>query len=91
MAVGALKHSRADVAVAITGIAGPGGGSAEKPIGLVYFGATSGRPHPDGLDHPGGAVVESRFGDIGREAVREESVRLSLRLLLDQIRGHAPP
>jgi nicotinamide-nucleotide amidase len=38
MALGALKHSRAAVTVAVTGIAGPGGGSAEKPVGLVYIG-----------------------------------------------------
>lgn len=38
MARGALQHSRADIAVSVTGVAGPGGGSAEKPVGLVYMG-----------------------------------------------------
>lgn len=38
MAAGALKHSRADIAVSVTGVAGPGGGSDEKPVGLVFFG-----------------------------------------------------
>jgi nicotinamide-nucleotide amidase len=38
MAEGAIRHSRSDVAVAVTGIAGPGGGSVEKPVGLVWFG-----------------------------------------------------
>jgi nicotinamide-nucleotide amidase len=79
MAGGALKHSRADVSVAITGVAGPGGGSAEKPVGLVWFGSTRKGVAP--------TTVEARYGDIGREAVREESVRQALRLLLDEIRS----
>jgi nicotinamide-nucleotide amidase len=41
MAKGALKHSLADIAVAVTGVAGPGGGSKQKPVGLVYFAAAS--------------------------------------------------
>ena len=45
MAEGALQHSRADLAISVTGVAGPGGGSVEKPVGLVWFGvARSGRP-----------------------------------------------
>ena len=76
MAVGALKHSAADLSVAVTGIAGPGGGSEAKPVGLVHFAAAG----------PGGVIhVERRFGEIGREAVRLDSVRVALRLLLDRI------
>jgi nicotinamide-nucleotide amidase len=76
MAEGARDHSRAQVAVSVTGVAGPGGGSADKPVGLVHFAALG----------PSGAVhVERRFGDLGRERVRLESVREALRLLQDRI------
>lgn len=78
MAEGALARSAAQVSVAVTGVAGPGGGSAEKPVGLVHFAAAG----PGGLVH-----VERRFGDIGREAVRLDSVRVALDLLLDRIGG----
>lgn len=81
MAKGALAHARADIAVAVTGIAGPGGGSAQKPVGLVCFGTASAS---------GVSAVEARFGDIGREAVRADSVRQALRLLLSLARV-APP
>lgn len=76
MAEGALGRSAAQVSVAVTGIAGPGGGSAGKPVGLVHFAAAG----PRGLIH-----VERRFGDIGREAVRLDSVRVALGLLIDRI------
>ncbi|HEY0925095.1 CinA family protein [Brevundimonas sp.] len=78
MAEGAVANSRAAVSVAITGIAGPGGGSADKPVGLVHFAAAG----PAGLIH-----VEKRFGDIGREQVRLASVGVALELLLDRIGG----
>ena len=73
MAEGALAASRADVAVSVTGIAGPDGGSAEKPVGLVWFGCA----------RRGGATVarEERFGAIGRENVRMASVTTALGLL----------
>jgi nicotinamide-nucleotide amidase len=73
MARGALEHSNADLAVAITGIAGPGGGSPEKPVGLVHFAAA----------RRGGSRVqrEERFGDIGRSEVRRRSVLVALALL----------
>ncbi len=74
MARGALAHSHADFAVAITGIAGPGGGSADKPIGLVHFTAAA----------RDGRIVhrEKRFGDIGRREVRLASVTEALEMLL---------
>lgn len=78
MAEGAVANSRAAVSVAITGIAGPGGGSADKPVGLVHFAAAG----PAGVIH-----VEKRFGDIGREKVRLASVGVALDLLLDRIGG----
>lgn len=72
MAEGARSRAGVDLAVSITGIAGPGGGSTDKPVGLVYFGLAS----PKGVIH-----AVQRFGDIGREAVRLDSVRVALRLL----------
>ena len=73
MAVGALKNSRADLAVSITGIAGPGGGSKQKPVGLVYFAAAS---------RDGRRIVRKRlYGDIGRRRVRLRSVLEALALL----------
>ncbi|MDI1326391.1 MAG: CinA family protein [Brevundimonas sp.] len=78
MAEGGVNRSAATVSVAVTGVAGPGGGSDEKPIGLVHFAAFG----PSGLIH-----AEHRFGDLGREGIRLESVRVALRLLLDRIGG----
>lgn len=73
MAKGALRHSLADIAVAITGIAGPGGGSKEKPVGLVYFAAAR---------RGGRQIAHSRrYGKIGRSQVRQRSVAEALRLL----------
>jgi nicotinamide-nucleotide amidase len=73
MAEGALKASRADLAVSVTGVAGPDGGTAEKPVGLVWFACA----------HRGGPTVarEERFGDIGRGKVRLASVGVALELL----------
>ena len=73
MAVGAIRRSIADLAVAITGVAGPGGGSAEKPVGLMHFAAAS----RDGRH----AYREERFGDIGRAEVRRRSVLVALEML----------
>jgi nicotinamide-nucleotide amidase len=73
MAKGALKKSHADIAVAVTGIAGPGGGSKEKPVGLVHFAAAARR----------GPIIARRrlYGAIGRGRVRERSVAEALSLL----------
>ena len=75
MAEGALRRSAADLAVAVTGIAGPGGGTAEKPVGLVWF----------ALARRGAGVetVEKRFGGLGRSAVRLKAVETALDLLLE--------
>jgi nicotinamide-nucleotide amidase len=73
MAGGALTHSRASLAVAITGIAGPDGGTPEKPVGLVYFAAGRG-------DGPvASACVE--FGNPGRTEVQRLSVAYALKML----------
>jgi len=73
MASGALKNSLANIVVAVTGVAGPGGGSLQKPVGLVHFAAAS----------RNGRLIarERQYGDIGRESVREQSVAEALDLL----------
>ena len=78
MAHGAILKSAATLAVSITGIAGPGGGSAEKPVGLVYFSCAR---RNGTMQHR-----EMRFGDIGRAAVRQASVDIALELLEAQLR-----
>lgn len=66
MAEGAIAASRADIAIAVTGIAGPGGGSAEKPVGLVHLAAA----HRDGrMLHR-----KHRFGNLDRSEVRRLTV-----------------
>lgn len=67
MAAGALVRSAADIAVAVTGVAGPGGGTAAKPVGLVHLAATK----RDGWV----AHKELRFGDLGRRAIRLASIK----------------
>ena len=78
MAGGALAALGVDLAVAVTGVAGPGGGSAEKPVGLVHFAVAGGG---GGADHR-----EERFGDIGRDEVRLASVRVALDMLRSRLR-----
>ncbi|RWO39204.1 MAG: CinA family protein [Mesorhizobium sp.] len=72
MAAGALARSRAGLTLAVTGIAGPGGGSAGKPVGLVWFGvALDGRPI---------FAEHQLFADKGRDFIRRETVRQALEL-----------
>jgi len=78
MASGALARADVDLTVAITGIAGPGGGSAEKPVGLVHFAVAT---KDGGLTHR-----EKRYGDVGRSEVRRLSVIEALDMLLEQAR-----
>ena len=76
MAVGAVGHSRADVAVAVTGIAGPGGETPGKPVGLVYF----------GIARRGGTVRHERHVFPGdRSEVRLAAVRAALTLLAEPV------
>lgn len=76
MAAGALARSGATLTVAITGIAGPGGGTPDKPVGLVHFATAM-----------GGETRHRRmeFGDLGREAVRLASVRTALEMLRERL------
>lgn len=81
MAQGALGNSRAGIALAVTGIAGPDGGSQEKPVGLVWFGlAMTGKP-----------VVTERqvFENLGRDHIRRETVRHALEMGLQALEGQA--
>jgi nicotinamide-nucleotide amidase len=77
MAEGALARSAADLAVAVTGIAGPGGGTPEKPVGLVHFASL----------RRGREIRHARhvFPDLGRSAIRLAAVREALIMLRDLI------
>jgi nicotinamide-nucleotide amidase len=74
MADGARNKAHVDLAVSITGIAGPDGGSDKKPVGLVYLACAT---------HEGTKVVEKRFGDLGRDGIREASTLAALALIAD--------
>lgn len=73
MAEGAIAKSRADISVAVTGVAGPDGGTAEKPVGLVHMAAA----------RRGGATIheEQRFGDLGRHEIQLATVLAAFDLL----------
>ena len=78
MAEGALARARADIAVSVTGIAGPGGGTPTKPVGLVHLACAS----------RGATTVHRRAVFKGtRAAVRRKSVELAFRLILSQLRA----
>jgi nicotinamide-nucleotide amidase len=81
MAEGALRTSGADIAIAVTGIAGPGGGTEGKPVGLVYFACATAETTK--------AAVE-RYGDIGRQEVREKSIIRALDLVIEMLGVPSP-
>mgnify|MGYP006439348175 CR=1 FL=1 len=76
MALGALKNSQADIAISITGVAGPSGGSTEKPVGTVYIGLATSK----------GAQSHRKYFDGTRTAIREKSMREAFEIVLAEIR-----
>jgi len=79
MAAGARAHSRADIAVAVTGVAGPGGGSAAKPVGLVHLAAQRRGLPP--------IHRECRFGEIGRHGIRMATVVVAFEMVDELVRA----
>jgi nicotinamide-nucleotide amidase len=79
MAEGGRRVLDVDIACAVTGVAGPGGGSATKPIGLVHL----------AVSREGHATLHRacRYGDIGRDRVRRETLATALEMLLDMVRA----
>ena len=77
MAEGARRLMKTDLAVSLTGIAGPNGGSAEKPVGLVWFGLASGGSRPDAT-----VLTERKIFPGDRDAVRSAAIEHALQLLL---------
>lgn len=84
MVQGALRATGADVGVAITGIAGPGGGTEKKPVGTVVFARATRNGDPDEV------IADLReFGDLGRAAIRRQAALVALELLLPGARAEA--
>ena len=82
MAKGALEHSDADISLSITGIAGPGGGTAEKPVGMVWFGLA---------DKTGRCEARMGMFASGRKNVRSNAIQFALQWLLDTTNGYLNP
>lgn len=77
MAFGAKKRAKADVAISTSGIAGPGGGTPQKPVGMVCFGFVFKNKC---------VTVTKYFGDIGRNKVREESLKFAISYMIEFIK-----
>jgi nicotinamide-nucleotide amidase len=89
MALGALRHSRAQVSIAVTGVAGPTGGSAEKPVGTVWFGwATPSDAGPTLGAETAWVKTECMQFSGDRAAVREAATQHALKTLLDLLQQH---
>ncbi|WDR03328.1 nicotinamide-nucleotide amidohydrolase family protein [Devosia algicola] len=73
MADGARNTAGTDFSIAVTGVAGPDGGTDKKPVGLVYIAVSS---------ESATLVTENRFGDLGRDQIRDASVTAALKLML---------
>jgi len=80
MSEGALKNSNANITVSVTGIAGPAGGSTEKPVGTVHIAVAS-------QDNPTTHYL-LQFGDIGRGQIRHKTMLAAFSMLKDQMTGH---
>ena len=79
MAEGARDTAGVAISIAVTGIAGPGGGTEGKPVGLVYLACAT---------EDDTVALEMRYGDQGRQAVREETVRTALKLVMERLGVH---
>jgi nicotinamide-nucleotide amidase len=89
MALGAMRHSRAQVTVAVTGVAGPTGGSADKPVGTVWFAwATPSDAGPTLGAETAWIKTDVMHFNGDRAAVREATVRHALKTLLDLLQQH---
>ena len=78
MATGARQVSETDISIAVTGVAGPGGGTKEKPVGLVHIGCSSANLSKH---------KEMRFGEIGREKIRIATIDAAFELVLDVLQN----